>query len=188
MSGNAASWSTSQLTTTEDLSFQSSRYVLLNDNLVDKFRVCLVAQSCLTPCDPMDCSPPGSSVHGILQACPGILQEFSTGVGCYFLLQRIFLTQEFSRNSPLEWVVISFSKESSWPRNQTQISCIGRQILYHVSHQGSPQKNLGFPCGSAGKEFAHNSGDLGLMGWEDLLEKGKATHSSILAWRIPWTV
>ena len=26
------------------------------------------------------------------------------------------------------------------------------------------------------------------LGWEDLLEKGKATHSSILAWRIPWTV
>ena len=29
---------------------------------------CLVAQSCLTLCDPMDCSPPGSSAHGILQA------------------------------------------------------------------------------------------------------------------------
>ena len=26
------------------------------------------------------------------------------------------------------------------------------------------------------------------LGWEDLLEKGKATHSSILAWRVPWTV
>ena len=26
------------------------------------------------------------------------------------------------------------------------------------------------------------------LGWEDALEKGKATHSSILAWRIPWTV
>ena len=35
----------------------------------DGVRVCvLVAQSCLTFCDPMDCSPPGSSVHGILQA------------------------------------------------------------------------------------------------------------------------
>ena len=30
--------------------------------------VCLVTQSCLTLCNPMDCSPPGSSVHGILQA------------------------------------------------------------------------------------------------------------------------
>ena len=49
---------------------------------------------------------------------------------------------------------------------------------------------LGFPCGSAGKESTCNIGDLGslLLGWEDPLEKGKATHSSILAWRIPWTV
>ena len=45
---------------------------------------------------------------------------------------------------------------------------------------------LGCPCGSADKESACNAGDLGLIpGWEDPLEKGKATHSSILAWRIP---
>ena len=44
----------------------------------------------------------------------------------------------------------------------------------------------GFPDSSAGKESIHrNVGDLG---WEDPLEKGKATHSSILAWRIPWNV
>ena len=48
-----------------------------------------VAQSCPTLCDSMYCSPPGSSVHGILQA-------------------RI-----------LEWIVISFSRGSSQPRNQT---------------------------------------------------------------------
>ena len=54
----------------------------------------LVTQSCLTLCDPMDCSPVGSSVHGILQA-------------------RI-----------LEWVAISFSRGSSEPRDQTQVSCI----------------------------------------------------------------
>ena len=47
----------------------------------------------------------------------------------------------------------------------------------------------GFPSGSAGKESACNAGDLGsIPRWEDPLEKGKATHSSILAWRIPWTV
>ena len=62
---------------------------------------CLVAQSCPTLCNPMDCSPPGSSVHGIFQE--GIL----------------------------EWVPISFSRGSSWLRDQTCISCIGRQILYH---------------------------------------------------------
>ena len=48
---------------------------------------------------------------------------------------------------------------------------------------------MGFPCGSAGKESACNAGDLGLVPWlEDPLEKGKAIHSSTLAWRIPWTV
>ena len=44
---------------------------------------------------------------------------------------------------------------------------------------------LGFAGGSAGKESACVAGDLG---WEDPLEEGKAIHSSILAWRIPWTV
>ena len=42
--------------------------------------------SCPTLCDPMDCSPPGSSVLGILQAK-------NTGVGCHALFQGIFLTQ-----------------------------------------------------------------------------------------------
>ena len=46
----------------------------------------LVTQSCLTPYDPMDCSPAGSSVHG---DSPGK----NTGVGCHFLLQRIFPAQ-----------------------------------------------------------------------------------------------
>ena len=45
-----------------------------------------VAQSCLTLWNPTDCRPPGSSVHGIF---PGK----NTRVDCYFLLQRIFLTQ-----------------------------------------------------------------------------------------------
>ena len=58
-----------------------------------------VPQSCLTLCDPMDCSPPGSSVHGILQA-------------------RI-----------LEWVAISFSRGSSQARDRTQVSRIaGRRF------------------------------------------------------------
>ena len=66
------------------------------------FIVCTrsVAQSCLTFCDPMDCGPPGSSNYGISQA------------------------------RKLEGVAISFSRQSSRPRDQTRISCIGRQILY----------------------------------------------------------
>ena len=45
--------------------------------------LCSVVQSCLTVCDPMDCSQPGSSVH---RDSPGK----DTGVGCHFLLQGIF--------------------------------------------------------------------------------------------------
>ena len=56
--------------------------------------VCLCVQSCLTLWDPMDCSLPGSSVHGISQA-------------------RI-----------LEWVAISSSRESFWPKHWTHISCV----------------------------------------------------------------
>ena len=51
--------------------------------------------------------------------------------------------------------------------------------------------SLGFPGGTHGKEPACHSGDIrdmGLIpGWEDPLEEGMATHSSILAWEIPWT-
>ena len=54
----------------------------------------LVTQSCLILCNPMDCSPPGSSVHGILQA-------------------RI-----------LEWAAISSSRGSSQPRDRTQVACM----------------------------------------------------------------
>ena len=44
---------------------------------------------------------------------------------------------------------------------------------------------LGFPGGSEGKESACNVGDWSLR--QDPLKKGMATHSSVLAWRIPWT-
>ena len=48
--------------------------------------------------------------------------------------------------------------------------------------------NLGFPGGLNGKESACNEGDPGLIpGLKRSLEKGMAIHSSILAWRIPWT-
>jgi len=46
---------------------------------------------------------------------------------------------------------------------------------------------MGFSCGSAGKESAARWETwVQSPGWEDPLEKGKATHSSILYWRIPW--
>ena len=77
--------------------------------------MCLVPQSCPTFCDPRVCSPPGPSVHGILQA-------------------RI-----------VEWVAISFSRGSFLARDATcvsRVSCIGRWVLYLLSHQGSPILSL----------------------------------------------
>ena len=48
---------------------------------------------------------------------------------------------------------------------------------------------LGFPHSSVGKNLPAMQETLAqFLDWEDALEKGKATHSSILAWRIPWTV
>ena len=73
-----------------------------------EWRVSEVAQSCLTRWDPVDCSPPGSSVHGILQA-------------------RI-----------LEWVVISFSRGSSWPRDRTQVSRIVGRFFNVLATRESP--------------------------------------------------
>ena len=61
--------------------------------------VVLVAQLYPTLCDPMDCSPPGSSVHGILQA-------------------RI-----------LEWIAIPFSRGSSWPYDQTWVYCVASRFF-----------------------------------------------------------
>ena len=50
------------------------------------------------------------------------------------------------------------------------------------------QAKPGFYGGSDGKESDCNVGDLGsILGHKEPLEKGMATHSSILAWRIPWT-
>ena len=47
---------------------------------------------------------------------------------------------------------------------------------------------MGFPGGSGDKESVCNAGDwVRSLGWEDALENGTATHSNILAWRIPWT-
>ena len=61
-----------------------------------------LAQLCPTLCNPVDYSPPGSCIHGILQA-------------------RI-----------LEWVAISFSRGSFWPRDRTQVSCIAGRVTWEA--------------------------------------------------------
>ena len=67
-----------------------------------------VGQSCLTLCDPVDYSLPGSSVYGIFQA------------------------------RGLEWGAIAFSRESSQLRDRTQVSRIVGRRFSRLSHQGSP--------------------------------------------------
>ena len=67
-------------------------------------------------------------------------------------------------------------------------SCSERGLLVAVQGLLTVMASLvaGFPCGSAGKESACSVGDqVQSLGWGDLLEEGMATHSSILAWRIP---
>ena len=82
----------------------------VNSCLTDNTQVCYFAQMCVcaqlcpTLCDPMDCSPPGASVHGILQA-------------------RI-----------LEWVAISFSREPSQPRDQTCVCLHWQADSLPLSH------------------------------------------------------
>ena len=63
-----------------------------------------VAKACVTLCDPMDSSPPGSSVH------------------------------EISQTRILEWVAISFPRGSCQPRDWTCVSCTGKQNLYHWAY------------------------------------------------------
>ena len=53
------------------------------------------------------------------------------------------------------------------------------------------RRKMSFPGGTGGKELPTNAGDMRdvvrHLGWEDSLEEGMATNSSIFAWRIPWT-
>ena len=80
-----------------------------------------VAQLCLTLCDPIDCSLPGSSIHGIFQT------------------------------TVLEWVAISFSRRSSQPRDWTQVSCTaGRRFTVWATREAlvlhDLSLNLFFSC------------------------------------------
>ena len=145
------------------------------NHIVEK--MCSVTQSCLILCNPMDCSPPGSSVKGIS-------------------LARI-----------LEWVAFFSSRGSSQLRDQSLVSCIsciageffscwamekayGRDVCFTKFFFTIKLKYL---WASLVAQLVKNSPAMWetwvqSLGWEDPLEKGKATHSRILAWRIPWTV
>ena len=110
--------------------------------------MCLVAQSCPTLCNPMNCSQPGCSAHG---DSPGK----NTGVSCHALLQHIFPTQGWNPRSPTLQGDSLPSGPPGKPKNTgvgslcllqgiflTQESNQGhlhcRQILYQLSYRGSP--------------------------------------------------
>ena len=97
--------------------------------------VCLVAQSCPTLCDHMGYSPAGSSAHG---DSPGK----NTEVSCHALLQEIF---------PIQGL------------NQSLLQC--RQILYYLSHQGSPRilKWVAYPFSRETSQLRNQTGSLALQ-------------------------
>ena len=102
-----------------------------------------VAQSCPTLSNPIDCSPPGFSAHGIFQA-------------------RV-----------VEWGGIAFSIISyTYPHIHSFLTFSSYIGHYRVLHQ--------IPCAVYSRPFL-------VINFAYSMEKEMATHSSILAWRIPWT-
>ena len=118
------------------------------------------AHLCLTLCDPMDCSPPGSSVHGIFQA-------------------RILSGLPFPRGSsgPRDWTHI------------TCIPCIGRRVLYHYITWEAPRtiatdRNMGFvPVGSENRPQLNLMAKQGWMsGAESRANQEWAIRSHCYGW------
>ena len=98
-----------------------------------------VSQSCPTLCDSMDCSPPDSSVHRILQARilewvampssrrssqPRDWTQVSHIAGGFFIVWATWEAQEY-----LEWVAYPFSRGFSWSRDRTGVSCIAGRFF-----------------------------------------------------------
>ena len=115
-----------------------------------------IAQSCPTLCNPMDCSLPGSSIHGIF---PG-----KNTVGYW------------------KWVAISFSRRSSRPRDWTQVSrIVGRCFAIWATRK---HKHLDFTGGSVIMNLPANAEDVGsIFGWGSF--PGKAI-SNPLQYSCPW--
>ena len=108
-------------------------------------------QSCPTLCDPIDGSPPGSPVPGILQArtLEWVATSFSSAWKwkvkgkslsrlCHLMDYSLpgFSVHGIFQARVLEWVAISFSRGSSWPRDRTQIACIaGRRFTLWATRE-----------------------------------------------------
>ena len=120
---------------------------------------CSVAQSCLTLCDPMDFSPPGSSVHGIIPA------------------------------SILEWFATSSSRGSSWPRDQTCISCVsctGKWATGEVRNHGRGPWYIADPCFSECGCWTTSM----IFTWKFARNANSGVSHSVASWHFTslWTV
>ena len=98
-------------------------------------------------------------------------------------------------------VIVQQSHQNPFRRVcSTNLSSVNQTVFSNHIITASQVPSQGFPGGSAGKESTCNAVDcrsnavdqtqtwVRPLGWEDPLEKGEATHSSILAWRTPWAV
>ena len=117
----------------------------------------------------LPCSPPGDLPHPEIKA------------GLPHCRQILYHLSHQENPSILEWVAYSFARGSSWPWSRTQVSCIaGGFFTSWATREAQVVLVL--------KNLPANAGDVGsIPGLEDPLEEGMATHSNILAWRIPWT-
>ena len=165
-----------------------TEWLTLNNGL--KVKVKLLSRVWL--CDLMDCSLPGSSVHGVFRAK-------SSGVVCHFLLQGIFPSQ--GSNPGLLHCRQTLSRLSHQGRshniNSVELKKLSEQLI-----DGKMKSNYSFSwyegCFTVWRAslvaqlvknlLANQETRVQSLGWDDTLEKGTATHPSILAWRIPWTV
>ena len=114
--------------------------------LVKALCCCLVSESCPTLCDPMDCSLPSSSVHGTFTA------------------------------KILEWVAISFSRESSLPRDRTHVSSLAGRF-FTIEPPGKPNK-------TSWREVAQSC--LTLWDPMDCSPPGSLAHGIFQAWIPGW--
>ena len=152
-------------------------------------------------------SPVQNTGVGSLSFLQGIFPTQRSNLG--LLHCRQILCQLSHKGNPriLEWIRYPFSSGSSQPRNRTWVFCIAGRFFSNWGIREAPNSNMPFtkkiffkfyllPYYNSWLPVAQLVKNLPSMletyvhslGWEDPLEKGKATHSIILAWKIPWTV
>ena len=135
-----------------------------------------VAQSCPTLCDPMDCSPPGSSAHGIFQARVLEWVAIAFSIISYTPIQ-IKKLKKITIKLKVQKIVISIVYDIS---KDIAIMYLYKLYVNRASQVASGVKN---PPANAGAV----RDAVSIPGSGRSLEEGTATHSSILARRIPGT-